>query len=180
MTPRYPSPKTRTHPLTPSQRDRQLRLNAEAERRGKKDSKFGADLGGDDSDGDDAVAKQVRGDEDEYYDMVAHGAQKKRSDKAARYEALAKARKGERVVEAEQVGPNGKRQITYQIQKNKGLTPHRKKEVRNPRVKKRMKFEERQKKLRSVKAVYKGGEGPGGYQGELSGIKTGLVKSVKL
>ena len=170
----------RAHPLTPSQRDRQIRLNAEAERRGKKDSKFGADLGGDDSDGDDAVAKQVRGGEDEYYDMVAHGAQKKRSDKASRYEALTKARTGERVVEAEQVGPNGKRQITYQIQKNKGLTPHRKKEVRNPRVKKRMKFEERQKKLRSVKATYKGGEGPGGYQGELSGIKTGLVKSVKL
>jgi U3 small nucleolar RNA-associated protein 3 len=126
------------------------------------------------------VAKQVRGDEDEYYDMVAQGAQKKRADKAARYEALAKARKGERVVETEQVGADGKRQITYQIQKNKGLTPHRKKEVRNPRVKKRMKFEEKQKKLRSVKAVYKGGEGPGGYQGELSGIKTGLVKSIKL
>ncbi|KAJ4304067.1 something about silencing protein 10 [Collariella sp. IMI 366227] len=161
-------------------RDRQIRLNAEAENRGKKGSKFGADLGGDDSDGDDAVAKQVRGDEDEYYDMVAHGAAKKRSDKAARYEALAQARKGERVVEQQSLGADGKRQITYQIQKNKGLTPHRKKEVRNPRVKKRMKFEEKQKKLRSVKAVYKGGEGPGGYQGEMSGIKTGLVKSVKL
>ncbi|KAK3900853.1 Sas10 C-terminal domain-containing protein [Staphylotrichum tortipilum] len=162
-------------------RDRQARLNLEAERRGKKDSKFGAALGGDDSDGDDAaVAKQVRGDEDEYYDMVAHGAQKKRGEKAARYEALAKARRGERVVEAEGVGEDGKRQISYQIQKNKGLTPHRRKEVRNPRVKKRMMFEEKKKKLRSVKAVYKGGEGPGGYQGELSGIKTGLVKSIKL
>ncbi|GAB1320146.1 something about silencing protein 10 [Madurella fahalii] len=162
-------------------RDRQARLNAEAERRGKKGSKFGADLGADDSDGNDAaVAKQVRGDEDEYYDMVAQKAQKKREDKAARYEALAQARKGDRVVETEQLGPDGKRQITYQIQKNKGLTPHRKKEVRNPRVKKRMKFEEKQKKLRSVKAVYKGGEGPGGYQGETSGIKTGLIKSVKL
>jgi U3 small nucleolar RNA-associated protein 3 len=126
------------------------------------------------------VAKQVRGDEDEYYDMVANGAAKKRDDKAARYEALAKARKGERVVEAAGVGADGKRQITYQIQKNKGLTPHRKKEVRNPRVKKRMKYEEKQKKLRSVKAVYKGGEGKGGYQGEMSGIKTGLVKSIKL
>lgn len=122
----------------------------------------------------------MRGADDDYYDMIAHGAEKKRADKAARYEALAKARKGERVVESEQLDPNGKRQITYQIQKNKGLTPHRKKEVRNPRVKKRMKFEEKQKKLRSVKAVYKGGEGPGGYQGELSGIKTGLVKSIKL
>ncbi|KAK4031613.1 hypothetical protein C8A01DRAFT_41939 [Parachaetomium inaequale] len=64
--------------------------------------------------------------------------------------------------------------------RERGLTPHRKKEVRNPRVKKRMKYEERQKKLRSVKAVYKGGEGPGRYQGELSCKKTGLVKIVKL
>ncbi|EAQ91384.1 hypothetical protein CHGG_03319 [Chaetomium globosum CBS 148.51] len=161
-------------------RDRQARLDREAENRGKKSSKQGAELGGDDSDGEDAVARQVRGDEDEYYDMVAHGAKKKREDKAARYDALAKARKGERVVEDSTVGADGKRQITYQIQKNKGLTPHRKKEVRNPRVKKRMKYEEKQKKLRSIKAVYKGGEGPGGYQGELSGIKTGLVKSTKL
>ncbi|KAL2123320.1 hypothetical protein VTJ04DRAFT_3775 [Mycothermus thermophilus] len=165
-------------------KDRQARLNAEAERRGKKGSKFGADLDANDnsdSDGDEqAVAKQVRDEEDEYYDMVAHAAQKKRADKAARFEALAQARKGERVVETEQIGPDGKRQITYQIQKNKGLTPHRKKENRNPRVKKRKKYEQKQKKLRSIKPVYKGGEGPGGYQGELSGIKTTLVKSVKL
>ncbi|KAL2156494.1 hypothetical protein VTH82DRAFT_1239 [Thermothelomyces myriococcoides] len=161
-------------------KDRQARLNAEAERRGKRGSKFGADLGEGDSEGEDAVAQQVRGEEDEYYDMVAHEAKKKREDKAARFEALAKARRGERVVEEETVGEDGKRQITYQIQKNKGLTPHRKKENRNPRVKKRKKYEQKQKRLRSVKAVYKGGEGPGGYQGELSGIKTSLVKSVKL
>jgi U3 small nucleolar RNA-associated protein 3 len=33
-----------------------------------------------------------------------------------------------------------KRAITYQIAKNKGLPPHRKKEQRNPRVKHRSKF----------------------------------------
>jgi U3 small nucleolar RNA-associated protein 3 len=57
----------------------------------------------------------------------------------------------------------------------------RKKDVRNPRVKKRKKYEEKKKKkLSSIRAVYKGGEGRGGYGGEKTGIKTGLVKSIKL
>ena len=78
------------------------------------------------------------------------------------------------------VGADGKRAISYLIEKNKGLTPFRKKDVRNPRVKKRKKYDEKKKKLASMKAVYKGGEGRGGYGGELTGIKKGLVKSVKL
>ena len=155
-----------------------MRLNAEATKRGKKDQ-AGTELGGDDS-GDEADVKRVRGEDDEYYDMVAHQAAKKKTDKEARYEAIAAARKGERIVEASTIGEDGKRQISYQIQKNKGLMPHRRKEVRNPRVKKRMMYEKSQKTLRSVKATFKGGEGKGGYQGELSGINTRVVKSVKL
>lgn len=45
----------------------------------------------------------------------------------------------------------GKRAITYQIAKNKGLTPHRKKEQRNPRVKHRNKY--RKAKIRRKGAV---------------------------
>ncbi|CAN8096909.1 unnamed protein product [Discula destructiva] len=162
-------------------RDRAARLNAEAEARGKKNSKLGAELGGDDaSSGDEAVAKQVRGEEDEYYDMVAHKAKAKKDDKTARKEAAAAAKITDRVVEVSTIGEDGKRKINYQIEKNKGLAPKRKKDVRNPRVKKRKKYEEKQKKLKSMKAVYQGGEGKGGYQGETTGIKTGLVKSVKL
>ena len=161
-------------------RDRAARLNAEAERRGKKDSKHGTALGGDDSSGDEAVAKQVRDEEDGYYDMIAHRTKAKKEDKAARKEALAAASIADRVVEVETVGEDGKRKINYQIEKNKGLAPKRKKEVRNSRVKKRKKYEDRQKKLRSMKATYQGGEGRGGYQGETTGIKTGLIKSVKL
>lgn len=161
-------------------RDRTARLNAEAEKRGKKDSKHGQELGGDDSSGDEAVAKQVRGEEDDYYDMIAHRTKSKKDDKAARKEALAAASVRDRVVEVETVGADGKRKINYQIEKNKGLAPKRKKEVRNSRVKKRKKYEDRQKKLKSMKATYQGGEGKGGYQGETTGIKTGLIKSVKL
>lgn len=163
-------------------RDRQARLNAEAERRGQKSSKYGEELGDGDDDDDDqaALANEVRDDEDEYYNMVAHGARQKKADKAARHEALKAAGKNSQVVEREEVGEDGKRQVTYHILKNKGLTPKRKKEAKNSRVKKRKKFEEKQKKLKSIRAVYGGGESRGGYQGELSGIKTGLVKSVKL
>lgn len=161
-------------------KDRTARLNAEAEKRGKKDSKHGTELGDDDSSGDEAVAKQVRGEEDDYYDMIAHRTKSKKDDKAARKEALAAASVRDRVVEVETVGPDGKRKINYQIEKNKGLAPKRKKEVRNSRVKKRKKYEDKQKKLRSMKATYQGGEGKGGYQGETTGIKTGLIKSVKL
>lgn len=161
-------------------RDRQARLNAEAERRGQKDSKHGTALGEDSGGEDDDVANRLRDDEDEYYDMVAARSQRKKDDKAAKYEALAAASKADRVIEREEVGEDGKRKITYAIQKNKGLTPHRKKDVRNPRVKKRKAYKAKQQKLGSMRAVYKGGEGKGGYQGELTGIKSGLVKSVKL
>ncbi|OHE94584.1 Sas10 domain-containing protein [Colletotrichum orchidophilum] len=161
-------------------RDRQARLNREAESRGQK---FGADLGDNgDSDGDDAqtaAALREEGD-DEYYDMVSASSKKKKADKAAYSAALAAASKADRIVEQEVVGEDGKRKITYAIEKNKGLTPKRKKEVRNPRVKKRMKYEEKQKKLRSMKAVWKGGEPKGGYGGEMSGITTGIVRARKL
>lgn len=162
-------------------RDRAARLNAEAENRGKKSSKHGAALGDDDaSSGDEAVAKQVRGEEDEYYDMVAHRTKARKDDKTARKEALALAKITDRVVEVSTIGEDGKRKVNYQIEKNKGLAPKRRKDVRNPRVKKRKKYEEKQKKLKSMKAVYQGGEGKGGYQGETTGIKTGLIKSIKL
>jgi U3 small nucleolar RNA-associated protein 3 len=166
-------------------RDRQARLNAEAENRGKKLDEYGRGataLGGDSDSGDDGVAEQMRDEEDEYYDMVSKTSKKKKRDNMERIEAIKKA-KAEgamvRIVEGE-VDEDGKRAIGYVIEKNKGLAPKRKKDVRNPRVKKRKKFEEKKKKLASTRAVYKGGEERGGYGGEKTGIKSGLVKSIKL
>jgi len=75
---------------------------------------------------------------------------------------------------------DGKRAVGYTIEKNKGLMPRRKKEFKNPRVKKRKKFEEKTKKLASMKPVFKKeGEGKGGYKGQLTGIKSNLVRAVK-
>ncbi|OAA71283.1 Sas10/Utp3 family protein [Cordyceps fumosorosea ARSEF 2679] len=161
-------------------RDRQARLLAAAEKRGKRDSKHGAALGEDSDEGDDVAAKAVRGEEDDYYDMVAHKAREKKEDKAARYAAYAAASKADRVVEMEQIGEDGKRKINYTIEKNKGLTPRRSKDVRNPRVKKRKQYEAKQKKLKSMKPVWQGGEPKGGYKGEQSGINVAVVKSTRL
>lgn len=74
----------------------------------------------------------------------------------------------------------GPRSLTRAILANKGLTPHRSKSVRNPRVKKRQKFEKAKKKISSQKAIYKGGIGDTGkYAGEKSGISK-VVKSIRL
>ena len=59
-----------------------------------------------------------------------------------------------------------------------GLTPHRKKEQRNPRVKHRKKFDKALKKRRSQVPDFRDHEGS--YGGEKSGIKSNLTKSTKL
>ncbi|MCJ1387108.1 hypothetical protein MMC17_010237 [Xylographa soralifera] len=165
-------------------KDKVARLNVEAEARGKKKGGSAADiLGGDSDEEDRRVSKEIRGDEDDedYYDLVAARSQDKKASKAALAAAREVAtREGGIVREIEEIGADGKRGITYAIEKNKGLTPKRKKDVRNPRVKKRKKYEEKKKKLSSIRAVYKGGEERGGYGGELTGIKKGLVRSIKL
>ena len=161
-------------------RDRSIRLNAEAAARGKNNK----DALGDASDEEDVrVAAEVRepAEAEDYYQTVASKTKSKKEDKVARATALKEAAaQGARVREVERVGVDGKRAITYAIEKNKGLTPKRKKEARNPRVKKRLKYEEKMKKLGSIRQLYKGGEGRGGYGGELTGIKSGIVRSRKL
>ncbi|XP_020844181.1 LOW QUALITY PROTEIN: something about silencing protein 10 [Phascolarctos cinereus] len=88
-------------------------------------------------------------------------------------EEAAEGREGEAPEE-----PNAKRAITYQIAKNKGLTPRRKKVDRNPRVKHREKF--RRAKIRRRGQVRPVRTEEYRYAGELSGIRAGVKKSVKL
>ncbi|KAK8066085.1 Sas10 C-terminal domain-containing protein [Apiospora hydei] len=168
-------------PIKERLRDRQARLNAEAIKRGTKSSKLGTNLGEGSDDEEKEVADSMRKDQDEeYYDMIAAKGSQNKAEKAARKEALANAGRADQVVEKEEIGEDGRRIITYQIEKNKGLTPHRKKDVRNPRLKKRLKYAKAQKKLKSMKATYSGGEARGGYGGEATGIKGNLIKSTKL
>lgn len=73
---------------------------------------------------------------------------------------------------------NAKRAITYQIAKNRGLTPRRKKIDRNPRVKHREKF--RKAKIRRRGQVREVRREEQRYSGEISGIRAGVKKSIKL
>lgn len=130
-------------------------------------------LGGDDGDDDEDAA--------DYYDLVASSRKRARAEAKAEYD---EARNAERfaLMEDDVLEDGQHRGITRQIEKNKGLTPHRPKTSRNPRVKKRLKYEQAKKKLGSRQAVFKGGQSSlqGGYAGEASGISTHLVKSRKL
>lgn len=168
-------------------RDRQERLNAEAAARVAKGGGKGAELGGDDSDDDEegtgAVTNRERRAEhdDEYAEQLEARVRAKKTGKAEREQAYRQAKQeGGKVLYVEKgVGADGRREVGYAIEKNKGLAPRRKKEVRNPRLKKRLKYEDKKKKLASMKPTYKGGEGKGGYKGELTGIKSNLVRSTK-
>ncbi|KAL8695685.1 MAG: hypothetical protein Q9201_007986, partial [Fulgogasparrea decipioides] len=118
-------------------KDRQVRLNAEAEARGKKGRDVGgrANLaqsgsGGENDEEQARLAREVRGAEDEdYYDLVASRAADKKTLKAAHAQA---AREGGvvRILDPDEagVGADGKRGISYAIEKNKGLAPKRKKD----------------------------------------------------
>ncbi|KAH0536175.1 hypothetical protein FGG08_006939 [Glutinoglossum americanum] len=163
-------------------RDRQARLNTEAEKRGQKGRKNdrGDDaLGASSDDNDHHTAKDLRNADEEYYNLLTSTTAARKSAKKSLHDAHA-ASNGRTAHTEEPLDPTGKRAIGYTIEKNKGLAPKRGKDVRNPRVKKRKKYEEKVKKLGSVRQVFRGGEGKGGYKGELTGIKTGLVRSVKL
>ena len=169
-------------------RDKQARLTAQAEKRGKKAPLPGEELGGASDDeqehsgksGNHAGRKTTGSDSDSYYDMMAAKTKQRKTEKKALVDAYKQAEtEGGRVFKEETIGEDGRRKTTYAIQKNKGLAPSRKKTVRNPRVKQKLKFEKKKKKLASQKPMYKGGEGRGGYGGELTGIKTHTVKSVK-
>lgn len=81
-------------------------------------------------------------------------------------------------MDADEEAGDERREITYQMMKNKGLTPHRKKELRNPRVKHRNKFRKalirRKGAVRTVRKELKR------YDGEKFGIKASVKKSIKI
>ncbi|PWN24765.1 hypothetical protein BDZ90DRAFT_282092 [Jaminaea rosea] len=183
-------------PYRDRERSRQGVEQAKAAREGKTNGKADAALDGEDwGEGDSRDWREVMGqkgasdagttagaagddDDDDYYDLITSS---RREAKRAKKESHDAERDASRIVDDPDLveGEDGShRAINRQIANNKGLTRHRKQD-RNLRVKKRKKYEKAQKKLSSTRAVYKGGQGAlqGGYQGEASGINTGVAKS---
>lgn len=78
----------------------------------------------------------------------------------------------------EDIADVGRRTITDQIQRNRGLTPHRKKEYKNPRVKHRLKYRKavirRRGQIRPVRNELTA------YAGEISGIRAAVKRGVRL
>ena len=71
-----------------------------------------------------------------------------------------------------------KRKATKEMEKNRGLTPHKRKDLKNPRVRLREKY--RKAKIRRKGAVREQRFEAGNYGGEASGIRAGLKKGIKI
>jgi U3 small nucleolar RNA-associated protein 3 len=73
---------------------------------------------------------------------------------------------------------DGRRAVTKQILRNRGLTPKRKKEYKNPRVKHRLKY--RKAKIRRRGQIREVRHEINPYAGELSGIRAAVKRGVRL
>ncbi|KAJ3392484.1 hypothetical protein HDU92_008407 [Lobulomyces angularis] len=156
----------------------------------EEDAKFLKKRKLDDSRKDDDTPKHVfHPDEVEaltYYNDLLSVKKKKKEEREDYIQNLKRKSLEEHLVEEENIEAEDeedgdkKRPANWQMLKNKGLTPSRKKIDRNPRVKRRVKFEKAMKKLGTVKKVYTDRSKAKAYQGEMTGIKTHLARSTKL
>ncbi|KAJ1911882.1 something about silencing protein 10 [Mycoemilia scoparia] len=149
----------------------------------KEAMKRGDDLGGSSDDNfADLVGSDADEDYNEYYQSVKKARLQEKEKKTSKFNSE-RENKWRNVLEENlqneaALPADRKRKINYQILKNKGLIPKRSKEQRNPRVKRRMRYEKAQKKLGSQVRLVKKLDGH--YGGEETGIKSRLSRSVKL
>eukprot|EP00741_Cyanophora_paradoxa_P024449 tig00022075_g23606.t1 len=142
------------------------RSQAEQASKGRKRSK--QDVEFDDSNDEPAQT------EDAFYSEMQGAKAAKKQKKADAQAANMKAR----VPVMEEEEAEGKRGASMQMLKNRGLTPHRSRENKNPRVKHRNKFEKALVKRKGAVRDWKPQSKP--YAGESTGIRAGVSRSVSL
>ncbi|PSC73947.1 Something about silencing 10 [Micractinium conductrix] len=112
------------------------------------------------------------GEEDEFYAAAKEAAVAKKSKRREAY------LHPETLPPVEDPTTAAARGITRDIEKNRGLTPHRRKDMKNPRKKHRVKFAQATERRKGqVQEVRQTG---GAYGGEATGIKARVSKSVRL
>ncbi|KAI8319641.1 hypothetical protein GQ54DRAFT_31172 [Martensiomyces pterosporus] len=116
--------------------------------------------------------------DDDYYLQIQKASEQKKADKEASKEARWRMMVEANEAEDAAVSKETKRNVNYQILKNKGMMPRRTKEQRNPRVKRRKRYEQAKKKIGSAVAQVRKLEG--NYGGESTGIKSNLARSTRL
>ncbi|KAJ0092537.1 hypothetical protein Patl1_26730 [Pistacia atlantica] len=133
---------------------------------------IGADEDGGNSENDegDSEDQDTGGSEDEFYQQVK---QQRAQKLAAKAEIYTRTQATPSLPET----MDGKRQITYQMEKNRGLTRPRKKLLKNPRKKYRTKHQKAVMRRKGQVRDIRKPTGP--YGGEASGINTGISRSTR-
>lgn len=126
--------------------------------------------------------KQKKIDEQKLAKMKQEGEEKsrRRDEKAARKLAAQKEFQATKLEEMKEMNGDITRSVNRDIMKSKGITRKRKKEDKNPRVKKRHAYEKMVKKHKTKVQDFQDGKPQGLYSGESAGMRTGLIKSTKL
>mmetsp|Transcript_6978 Transcript_6978/g.17097 ORF Transcript_6978/g.17097 Transcript_6978/m.17097 type:complete len:496 (+) Transcript_6978:437-1924(+) len=130
-------------------------------------------------DSDDGIASDDELDEDEEEPTAPSSkVQRKALRREARKKETAK-KVPHKYTFKDNIAEGEQRRASVDILKNRGLTPYRKKDKKNPRVKHRTKFASAVKRRRGAIREYKG-QNMSGYGGETTGINKRATKSVRL
>ncbi|CAG9463538.1 unnamed protein product [Pedinophyceae sp. YPF-701] len=118
-----------------------------------------------------AAARAKRGTKDAFYEEAEAVQRSRKKARKEQYQVPAHP-------PAEDPVADGNRGVSKSILANRGLTPHRRKDQKNPRVRAKGKYEKA--KVRRGGQVQQVQAQDGAYGGELTGIKSKVAKSVRI